>query len=92
MKTSKINSREQAEAAVRAIEAKDVVIHHDRVIVDSIRAAIDQGEQYADWGKQIAAYDAQGDVVLRDQAIRQREEWVDTRMSGLAKRLAGLEG
>jgi hypothetical protein len=92
MKTSKqINTREQAEAAIRAIEAKAVMTHHDRVIADAIKESMDQVEQYRDWGKQIDGYDAHGDVVLRDQAHASREEWVDTRMSGLAKRLAGLE-
>jgi hypothetical protein len=91
IKTTKINTREQAEAAIRAVEAKAVTTHHDRVVADAIKASIGQVEQYWDWGKQIDGYDAHGDVVLRDQEHASREEWVDTRMSGLAKRLSGLE-
>lgn len=91
MTTTKIKTREQALVVIGAIEAKPQMTHHDRVIADAILAALDQVAHYEDWGKQIAAHDARGDVTLRNQAIKQRAEWADTRMSGLAKRLAGIE-
>ena len=89
--TTKIKTREQAEAAIRAIEAKPEITHHDRVIADAIKAALDQVDHYEDWGRQIAAHNSHGDVTLRNQTVQQRAEWVDTRMSGLARRLAGIE-
>ena len=91
MNASKVKTREQAAAVIRAIEEKEAISLHDRVIADAIKASIEQVQQYRDWGKQIDGYDAHGDVVQRDQSTRSREEWVDTRMSGLAKRLAGIE-
>jgi len=89
--SSKIKTREQAEAVIRAINAKPVRTHQDQVVLNSIAQAKDAAKTYLDWGQQIEHYAATGDVVLERQAIRQRGEYVQTRMSELAKVFAGIK-
>lgn len=91
MATKRIETIEQARAAVASIRSKAVIDHHETIEANNIESAIEQVGQWEGLIETERLYDSQGNVTLRDQAARQRGEWEDTRMTPLAKTLAGID-
>ena len=85
-----ITTIQQAHAAIAAIEKKPTLRHEDVAQQSRIIAALEEVRQYTSWTALIRHYDSHGNVMMRGQESRSLAEWIDTRMSPLAKRLAGL--
>lgn len=80
----------EALLAIEKIDAKPTLRPRDVVERGRIYAALEQVRQYTSWTALIRHYDSHGNVTMRGQESRSLAEWIDTRMSPLAKRLAGL--